>query len=129
MLGIQVLSVILHIAIFLRILAFKWKSKQDKYFDQFKKSFENQSLSNFTTNVAGVFIFVAGTYLLLFVNNMDPSKANLYPNYLYIYGMHLYAPFLFAGYFGISYYIRHKLLRTEIKREIEDMLQDIFPKK
>ena len=112
LIGTEALCIALHIAIFVRILAFKWKSKEDKYFAQFKKSFENQSLSNFSTIVVGVIFFVVATYLLSFVNNMSPISANLYPNYLYIYMLHLYAPFCLAGYFRISYYIRHKPLRT-----------------
>ena len=98
--------------------------KAREVFQAIKKSFENQSLSNFSTNVLGDIVFVAATYLLSFVNNMNPESANLYPNYLYIYMLHLYAPFCFAGYFGISYYIQHKPFRTVMRREVTEMLKE-----
>jgi hypothetical protein len=110
LIGTEALCIALHIAIFVRILAFKWKSKEDKYFAQFKKSFENQSLSNFSTIVVGVIFFVVATYLLSFVNNMSPNKANFYPNYLCMNMLQLYDPFSCAAYFRISFYVQHKTL-------------------
>ena len=126
---IEALSVILHIAISLRICAFKWKSKPDKYFAQFKKSFENQSLSTFTTNAVAIIYFVSLTILLTFVNNMNPAEANFYPNYHYVHIVHLYAPLCSGAYFGMSYYIRHKLLRTVMKREVMEFLNQFTHKK
>jgi hypothetical protein len=125
----EVLSLLIHIVIRIRILAYKSKSKEDKFFNKFKKSFENQSLSDFTSNIVGVTIFATCIFTLLYVGNMSPEKANVYPNYLYIYMLHLYAPFCFSGYFGISYYIRHKPLRTVMRREIEDMIHEMIQKK
>ena len=130
---IQALSVLIHIVVRLKIFVFKLKTSStnvDKVScltSTFLTNFENQSLSDFTTNIVMIVLLGIETVTVHFVNNLKPEDANVYPNYLYVYQLHIYGPFLFGGFLPMVYYLRHKPLQSVIFRELRDLFGRFFP--
>ena len=125
-----IISVLLHIVVRVKIYAFKWKdaSVQNKHNTaNFKTNFENQSLSDFSTNVVMVGLTCIGVISVTSINNLNPAEANVYPHYLSVYWIHCFGPFIFGGVFSITYYLRHPPLRTAIFRELRERWTQICP--
>ena len=128
--GLPIISVLLHVLVRVKIFAFKWKngSVQSKHnTNNFKSNFENQSLSDFSTNVMIVGLTSVGVLSVLSVNNLNPLEANVFPNYLFVYWLHCFGPFVFGGLFSVIYYLRHPPLRISLVRELRERLNKMFP--
>lgn len=82
-----------------------------------------QSLSDFTTNSANVIILATACSLGVAVSRLSPKEANDYPNYLLVYAMHLAAPVVLGLCLPMTYFMRHKPLRTALRREVNDHLE------
>ncbi len=82
-----------------------------------------QSLSDYTTNSANVIILATPCSLGVAVSRLSPKEANDYPNYLLVYAMHLAAPVVLGLCLPMTYFVRHKPLRTALQREVKDHLE------
>lgn len=91
---LEMLSLLLHIAIKIRILVYKTKVGQPSLvsscFMSLKKStvapnFDKHSIANFSTNIFNVIIFSVVVVVISKVNSLSPPQINDYPNYLYVY--------------------------------------------
>ena len=91
---------------------------------KFKINFENQSLSDFATNIFIMFMFGGGAIILSKVNNFQPSELNIYPNFYYVYCLHMFAPMGFGASLIFAYYFRHKPLQTFTKLELKTLLEN-----
>lgn len=130
LIGTHVFSFLAHIVVRLKIFVFKWSSSTSNggcVTSKFVTNFENQSLSDFTTNIAMVVLMGFATVTVTIVNNLKPEEANIYPDYLYVYQLHIYGPFVFGGFLPMVYYLRHKPLQTVMFREQRDLLIRVFP--
>jgi hypothetical protein len=130
LIGTHVFSFLAHIVVRLKFFVFKWSSSTSNggcVTSKFVTNFENQSLSDFTTNIAMVVLMGFATVTVTIVNNLKPEEANIYPDYLYVYQLHIYGPFVFGGFLPMVYYLRHKPLQTVMFREQRDLLIRVFP--
>ena len=130
--GSVILSIVLHLTVRLKILIFKMKtlpeqtSVESNLTLKFLKNFENQSLSGFAKNILFLFIFGTGVILVSIVNNFKPANLNIYPNYYFVYLLHLYGPVAFGICVSLSYYFRHKPLQKFIKMEVKEFIERYF---
>ena len=127
--GCSIASLLLHVAVRLRIVIYQWNTKPGQQpnvsglFKKFVNNFENQSLSDFTMNVAMVILLGFGVTFLIAFNNVKPSELNVYPNYYFIYFLHIYAPLTFGGFITFFIYFRHKPLQIFIGKEMKVLLE------
>jgi hypothetical protein len=57
---------------------------------------------------------------------MDAASIHLYPNYLFIYGLHLGVPAIVAGTFCILFYSRNNAMRTTLFKEAKEFFHNIL---
>ena len=129
LIGCFMASLLLHMAVRLRIVIYKLNTKPGQQptvsclLQKFVTNFENQSLSDFTMNVAMVILLGFGVTFLIAFNNVKPSELNVYPNYYFIYFLHIYAPLTFGGFITFFIYFRHKPLQIFISKEMKVLLE------
>jgi hypothetical protein len=126
-----VTSVLVHIVIAAKIYRFKHKvgiTEEDLVVEScgrrsnFVKSLEKQSLTDMTTTLFN-FIGVAATVTLLSkMYSINPVEVNLYPNYLYVYLLHLVSPLVSMLTLSILYYARNASMRRTMFREAKGFL-------
>ena len=87
---------------------------------------ENQSLTDLTTSFCVIAIFILSMLPANIVNEMDPVEASQFPNYLYIYFMHLVMPFLMAGLVITIYFFRNKHFRKTTLMKIHNLVARHF---
>ena len=131
---IEVTSVLVYLAITLRIFVYKRKNKvypqeQNVFLkNYFLMKLEKQSIADFATNL--LIVLWSCCYWLIvdkIRSTADPIDFNNYPNYLYIYFHQLLVNELFALLVAISYYVRHPPLFKTIFREIKMMMNLVSP--
>ena len=131
LIGSMAMSVVLHITVRIKISVFKRKthpehiSIESNLTSKFLKNFENQSLSDFATNIFSVIMMGNGVIIISIINNFIPANLNVYPNYYYVYVLHLYGPMAFGGFLTLAYYFKHKPLRIFIRKESQALLKDV----
>ena len=125
-------SFVLHIFVHIKISVFKRKTHPEQISPEsnltltFLKNFGNQSLSDFATNIFMVFMMGTGIIIVSIVNNFIPKNLNFYPNYYYVYVLHLYGPTVSGAFLSLSYYFRHELLQIFIRKEAQEFLEDVL---
>ena len=80
-------------------------------------SIENQSITDMTTtsfNFAGVLF---NSVLILKMLTMGPVDVNSYPNYIYVYLLHLVSPLFFIFLVCVVYYGRNPSMTKTMTRE------------
>ena len=80
---------------------------------------------SFTTHVSLSVLFILSSMTPVLVNNMDPRKIDIFPNYLLIYAMHHYNPQLLIGLVVLMYYLKSPQLWEFYKREWIDIFHFI----
>jgi hypothetical protein len=126
-------SVLIHIAVRIKVSYFRWKfnlehpSNKAGITTKFQTNFENQSLSDFATNIFGIIMLGGVVRLVSLVNSFNPEELNIYPNYYYVYGLHLFAPVVFCSFIILTYYFHHKPLQTFVRNELKELLAHISP--
>ena len=124
--GCIIMSLLLHLVVRIKVSVYKWKINPDQKFTlamKFMINFENQSLSDFATNFLIIFMFGGVTILLSIVHNFAPAQLNNYPNYYYVYGLHMFAPIGFGAFVIVAYFIRHKPLQNFTRQEFKSSLE------
>jgi hypothetical protein len=109
-----------------RILLFKNKLSAEKTCtskNSFLKSLETQSLSDFTSSTLE--IIGAGSAALLYfkIKDVTPEQLNFYPNYMFIYLIHLVNGPLTCIVVIALCYSRNKAMRKVIIREAKELLR------
>ena len=131
----RLISFLIHLILGLRILVFKIRGKKlvkpafsniawSK--DSMISMIENQSLTNLTISFCLIAVFLLIMLPSNLVNEMDPVETSKFPNYLYVYFLHLMVPILMAGLVILLYYVRNQHLRKTISTEIRDLMARHF---
>ena len=93
------------------------------------KDLENQSLADLTANLVTVSCIVLAGLSQLQINFVNISDFNRYPHYLYEYFYRMVRPPLTGLLVVIMYYVRHRLLRKTIFRELKSFVEKFLPKR
>jgi hypothetical protein len=80
-------------------------------------SMDNRALSDFVTNILGVWASFIMLLSMFIINWISPEKFNIYPYYLIFYLVHHVSPFFLMGTILLPYYVRHPPLQKTIYRE------------
>ena len=132
LIGSMAVSFVLHIIVRIKISVFKRKTHPEQSSLEsiltltFLKNFGNQSLSDFATNIFMVFMMGTGIIIVSIVNNFIPKNLNFYPNYYFVYVLHLYGPTVSGAFLSLSYYFRHELLQIFIRKEAQEFLEYVL---
>ena len=123
---LEMLSLLLHIIIKIRILVYKTKIDPEisNCFLAFKKATATQtldkhSIANFSTNFFSISIFSVLVIVISKVNSLSPSEINEYPNYIYVYVHQFIYPNLIGFVTSGIYYINNPSLRNTIVNELK----------
>lgn len=125
--GCTLLSLSVQVIVYIRGLYCRWKSKNRINIDQglvvhhVNQSLAEQSLMLMHTSFSSIF---AG--LLIICTQIDPIQLNYYPNYFYIYCVHLYVPSLCFIMLTLSIYCLHKKLQKVVLAEIKECFDYFF---
>ena len=126
---LEIMSIILHVFIWLRI---RWFNKNEKIKVDPKpkiwmttksltlSQIETQSLADFTTNVFGLSLCSLYTFFAKSINSMTITELNLLPNNILMNIFQLICPCLISCIVSVVYYYRHPLLRKTMLRELRN---------
>ena len=119
------ISIVLHLAIYLRISIYKKKNKVQPltWFNKplVVKEIEKESISSMAANVLGACIVVVVIATNTRLNSANLADMNNYPNYIFIYCAYLIYPNLAILIFIASSF-RKQALRKFVKDQIVDSL-------
>lgn len=124
--GIFVLiSIALHIVIYLRILVYKKKDTVQPltWFNKplVIKEIEKQSISSMVANLLGTFIVIIVIATNTQLNSANLAEMNNYPNYVFIYFAYLIYPNL-----AILVFIASSFRKQDLRKFVKDQIADIF---
>ena len=128
LIGLQAFSVLLHIFVKIRIRMFKNKQKNSESnpWTTVKSNgmsiINKQTIANTGTNAFITFLFFSTGLISIPVNTMNLESANEFPNYLFIYFVHLIHPALLCWTLTLVYFLTHPPLRKTIYSEIKLMM-------
>ena len=89
----------------------------------FLKSLEKQSLSDFTSSTWGIIGTCTAALLYVKIHGLTTEQLKIYPNYIFIYLIHLVnGPLTCIVLIALCYY-RNKVLRKVIFREAKHLLR------
>jgi len=133
MIAIFVLSLMLHIVLFIKIRFHKFQQQNTVYVVSFRdyikqigiSSIDKQALSDISTTACSIFLFVFVTSIPSITNEMNPVNANKFPYYLFVYFNHFIVNTLVTLLTASIYYLRHPELRNAVNREIKSRYQSI----
>jgi hypothetical protein len=80
---------------------------------------EKEFLADFALNMMLVFMFSSAIVNFVIVNGLNPTEVSFYPNYLFIYYLHIFGPFLQTGVGLTMYYMTNEAMRTWLVRELK----------
>jgi len=109
---LQLFSVVSHIFVTTRIQLHKRKQNQNQI------NIEKRNLTDYVTTISNVTVMCVLTLFLVLFNRVQPEKAKDFPNYLIIYGCHMFVPFLAVLSISSMYYVRQPKLRETIYKEL-----------
>ena len=84
------------------------------------------SITSFTTNLAGLFIISFSLFIGFKFNELKPQEMNEYPNYLFVYFIHLILPNLAGVVFAVLFYSKNSSMRKSIVSELKSGFECIF---
>ena len=128
---IRLFSFMIHLILGSRILIFKIRGKKlinpiQSNIAISKDVFENRSLTDLTTSLVAICVFVLSMLPANLVNEMDPVETSKFPKYLFVYFVHLVAPILMAGFTILIYFIRNEHFRKTLILEVRDLFERHF---
>jgi hypothetical protein len=124
-------SLAIHILMSLRIFWYKNKLKRSvgiAGLDQkklFLKTFEKNSLSNFTTLTCSLILTIAFGFLFLKYTQTEPQNFNKFPDYVLVYWIQLINAPLMINLLIILSYIKSKTMRTVMIRETKEFFSNL----
>ena len=119
---IEPISLIIHIAVKLRIRHFQKKNKINPKNDNVLERTDKHSLSDFTTNITNIIVFGSFFILTFKINRLDPLECNQFPNYIYIYLYTMMGPCVICFTTACVWYLRHEHLRREVSNEFRQII-------
>ena len=126
---IDLVSVAIHLFVFVRIKIFKNRDKQS-IGPQTRSCFlrgltladlEMGSLSSFTTNICAVLLLALGVVNVYFSNFKTAEDFKKYPRYLMVYYSYLLFPSGVCFCLVFVYYAKNKQLTREVLRELNHL--------
>ena len=84
------------------------------------------SITSFTTNLAGLLIISLSTFIGIKFSELKPQEMNEYPNYLYVYFIHLILPNLAGVVFVALFYSKNSPMRESILSELKSGFECLF---
>ena len=124
-----VLTFFAHLVIGIKIHKFKQKVapfiknaefRERKY--DFLRNIENQSLTDLTTMACNIMASSTIVILLGKMYSIKATEVNIYPNYIYVYMLHLVSPLLCCISLCVLYYARNAAMRKTMLREVKGFL-------
>jgi hypothetical protein len=108
-----------------KIFVYKNKTAKDGKLSSkniFLTSLEKQSLSDFTSSTWGIIGIFTVVFFHFKISGLTPEQFNIYPNYIYVYLIHLVNGPLTCIIIIILCYAKNELLRKVIFREVRQFL-------
>jgi hypothetical protein len=123
---VETLSVVIHVALKLRIWKHRKKTNQPPIGNLFHKEhelsfLEKESIADFTSNLIGLLAITIFSLSSIKINSLTEHDINEYPNYLYLFFFQLICPCLLCLTVSSVNYLRHGPLRNTIWREVKDI--------
>jgi len=122
LLAVPPVSILIHLVVRFKIFTFKWKPKPkpNPMFRGLQETkLKKEFLADFALNMMLVFMFSSAIVNFVIVNDLNPSEVSVYPNYLFIYYLHIFGPFLQTGIGLTMYYMTNEAMRTWLVRELK----------
>ena len=117
---IEIISIFLHIFVKLKILQHKTCANTDKSSDL--KTFEHQTIADFTSTIIGVACFAIFSLLSVKTNSLINLEINQFPNFIYLHVFQLFIPYMVVFAICFVNYARCRPLRQTIVRELKDLM-------
>ena len=119
------ISILAFIFNWVRVYVYKSKHRAEHH-QAVLGNLEKESLSDLSSNICMFVCTILATLLLRKVNFLSLSIVNEYPNYMFVYLLHLGMPNIFCILQSFFLYLRHKNLRKVVTREIKDIVSQRF---
>ena len=116
---IEILSIILHIFVKLKIQHHKNCAQTDK--KSVLSLIEHQTISDFTSTIIGVACLAIFSLLSVKTNLLINPEINEFPNYIYIHIFQLFIPCIIVFAICVVNYARCRHLSETIVRELKDL--------
>ena len=113
-----ILSISIQILVAIRIIVHKTKIHENGM--NGGGNAETHIWSDILTCLPFLFVSAVAGYLLVKVNGMDAVTIASYPNYLFMYGLHLGVPVVVSGTFCLLFYSRKSAMRTTLFMEAKE---------
>jgi hypothetical protein len=123
---VELLSVVLHIIIIVRIQLFKRQrvigpeTRSNFLKGLFLGDIETEALLTFTTNVVTLFFMCLTAFNVAVINRIEPNSLNSFPYDHLFYFAFFITPILFCGLSVLLYYHSNKALKKAAKNFIVD---------
>ena len=133
LIGTMVVSILIQTGILIKIAHSKRKANSEHISNSsnlklhFYDKFLNHSLSDFATNILGVFIAVGTLSFVFIFNKFSFAELNIFPNYYSVYALQMYVPVVFSGFLSLSHFYQNKPMRIFIKNELREILAIYVP--
>jgi hypothetical protein len=119
---ILILSIFLQVSVAVKLISHRLKLDSKTtyaYIDNFRKenSFDIFMCSSFLA------IAIIYGYLLFSMQTMEPALINVYPNFLFVYGLHFGFPIIGCATFTLLFYAKNKHLTVTFWGELIDLLR------
>lgn len=109
-------SLLLHIAINLKIKMYKKKHEQQH---NHILSFDEKSITNVSINATSILIIILHFGLSVKTRSLTLAQINSYPNKLLVIGFHLLGNVILSNSISLLYYLRNKKLRKSLLQDIK----------
>lgn len=119
------ISIVASVFYWIKVYAYRSKHRAEHH-QAILGNMEKESLSDLSSNICMFISTIIASIVLRRVNFMSLQNINQFPNYLYVYLLHLGMPNIFCITQSFFLYLRHKNLRQVVTREIKDMLSERF---
>jgi hypothetical protein len=118
----EVFSLFVHVVIQARIWHYKATLKQKEPKALIGSKQNNNSLSNFTTNLISILGFCVFVFLTMKANSMTNLDVKEFPNSLFMQIFQLIAINMFGLTLSVVYYIKHKIMAKAIYLSVKEFI-------
>ena len=114
-------SVILQFAIAFKFVVHRMKMDSASTY-AYIETFWRENVFDILICLAFFFISFLYGYLLFSIHSIDPVLLNVYPNYIYLYGIHFGFPLFSCGAFVVIFYAKNNSLRAIIMNGVFEFI-------
>ena len=117
--AVYVVSVVINVVVPIKIRMFQIQNKSSQ-----NVSNKSENLTDLTTSISTILLLGVAVASLVLTFRTNPSNLKTFPNYLFTLLLQVLTPNLVGLFIVLTYYFRHKPLRTTVLRSVKD---SIFP--